>query len=76
MATATYQATFPGLKKIGIVRVAAEGLFRDAVRITREVADQFDPPKLVAASIGPYGAFLADGSEYSGRYGLDGTGAA
>jgi homocysteine S-methyltransferase len=25
----------------------------------------------VAASIGPYGAFLADGSEYRGRYGLD-----
>jgi homocysteine S-methyltransferase len=29
------------------------------------------PPPLVAASIGPYGAFLADGSEYDGRYGVD-----
>jgi homocysteine S-methyltransferase len=30
-----------------------------------------DPaPLLVAASIGPYGAMLADGSEYRGRYGL------
>ncbi|MGW1868090.1 homocysteine S-methyltransferase [Streptomyces mauvecolor] len=29
------------------------------------------PPEFwVAASIGPYGAFLADGSEYRGRYGL------
>ena len=29
-----------------------------------------DRPLLVAASVGPYGAFLADGSEYRGRYGL------
>ncbi|MDQ4054579.1 MAG: homocysteine S-methyltransferase, partial [Actinomycetota bacterium] len=27
-------------------------------------------PLLVAASVGPYGAVLADGSEYRGRYGL------
>ena len=31
-----------------------------------------DPgPLLVAASVGPYGAWLADGAEYRGRYGLD-----
>ncbi len=28
-------------------------------------------PLLVAASVGPYGAWLADGAEYRGRYGLD-----
>ncbi|MCY3698488.1 MAG: homocysteine S-methyltransferase [Gemmatimonadetes bacterium] len=28
------------------------------------------PPPLVAASIGPFGAYLADGSEYTGDYGL------
>ncbi|MEV6722554.1 homocysteine S-methyltransferase [Streptomyces xanthochromogenes] len=28
------------------------------------------PELWVAASVGPYGAFLADGSEYRGRYGL------
>lgn len=28
------------------------------------------PPRYVAASVGPYGAVLADGSEYRGRYGL------
>ncbi|MCT9090694.1 homocysteine S-methyltransferase [Streptomyces sp. ASQP_92] len=28
------------------------------------------PTPWVAASVGPYGAFLADGSEYRGRYGL------
>ena len=31
---------------------------------------------LVAASIGPYGAFLADGSEYTGAYDLDADGLA
>ncbi len=31
---------------------------------------------LVAASVGPYGAFLADGSEYSGAYDLDADGLA
>ena len=70
LATATYQATFPGLEKIGIGRDRAVDLFQDAVRLVRQVADRFDPPRLVAASIGPYGAYLADGSEYSGRYGL------
>ncbi|OWA33142.1 homocysteine S-methyltransferase [Saccharibacillus sp. O16] len=34
-------------------------------------ADQRQRPKpLVAASVGPYGAFLADGSEYVGHYGF------
>ncbi len=37
--------------------------------IAREVAEEF-PGSLVAASVGPYGAFLADGSEYTGRYGV------
>ena len=40
--------------------------------IAREVADEF-PGTLVAASVGPYGAFLADGSEYTGRYGVSET---
>ena len=37
--------------------------------IAREVADEY-PGSLVAASVGPYGAYLADGSEYTGRYGV------
>ena len=28
------------------------------------------PKPLVAASVGPYGAYLADGSEYVGNYGV------
>lgn len=77
--TATYQATFPGLARRGFTAEAAADLLRLAVRLAVEARDEFwaDPaqrigrPKpLVAASIGSYGAFLADGSEYSGDYGL------
>ena len=35
-----------------------------------DAGDRADGPLLVAASIGPYGAYLANGSEYRGRYGL------
>ena len=37
-------------------------------RVAAEAPD--GPARFVAASIGPYGAMLADGSEYRGRYGL------
>lgn len=77
--TATYQATFQGFAQRGLDAAAAADLMRLAVRLAVEARDEFwaDPaqrvgrPKpLVAASIGPYGAFLADGSEYAGDYGL------
>ncbi|HNL00860.1 MAG TPA: homocysteine S-methyltransferase family protein, partial [Leptospiraceae bacterium] len=52
-------------------------IFRRVNHRVREARDRFwaDPPPnrlrpLIAASIGPYGAFLHDGSEYRGNYGL------
>jgi homocysteine S-methyltransferase len=77
--TASYQASFEGFARRGIDAEAAAGLMRRSVEIAREAAaaahrerDELDDgrPLLVAASVGPYGAFLADGSEYRGRYGL------
>ena len=43
-----------------------------SVTLAREAAEAFDDdrPRWVAASVGPYGAMLADGSEYTGDYGL------
>jgi len=79
IATATYQATLPGFRKRGLSDNEGIELFRSAVRLACGARDSFwsDPAHrtgrvrpLVAGSIGPYGAFLADGSEYSGRYGL------
>jgi len=75
--TATYQATFEGFERRGIGREGAERLMRDAVAIAMAARDEFwaEPSNrqargrpLVAASIGPYGAMLADGSEYRGGY--------
>ena len=54
-------------------RAEAEGLVRRSVTLAREVRDEVAGDgrrRLVAASVGPYGAVLADGSEYRGRYGL------
>ena len=74
--TASYQASFPGFAACGIDRPAAAALLRRSVDVARTAADgHHDSPssgsaRWVAASIGPYGAALADGSEYRGRYGL------
>jgi len=75
--TATYQATFGAFQRRGMDREAAAQLMRDAVRLAMEAREEFwaVPANregrlrpLVAASIGPYGAMLADGSEYRGHY--------
>ncbi|MGH3352620.1 MAG: homocysteine S-methyltransferase [Nocardioides sp.] len=67
--TSGYQASVPGLVEAGMTQTYATELLRRSVRIAREVAAEA-PGRLVAASIGPYGAYLADGSEYRGRYGV------
>ncbi|MEU1597216.1 homocysteine S-methyltransferase [Streptomyces sp. NPDC005708] len=72
--TASYQATFEGFARRGIDRERAAGLLALSVDLAREAADRARAkgagrPLWVAASAGPYGAMLADGSEYRGRYG-------
>lgn len=71
--TASYQASVPGFERAGMSRREAEALVRRSVTLAREVRDELasdGQTRLVAASVGPYGAVLADGSEYRGRYGL------
>ncbi len=80
IATATYQATFEGFRARGIEAADTTRLLERAVEIAVSARAEFlsdpagrtdgRPPPLVAASVGPYGAFLADGSEYRGDYGL------
>jgi homocysteine S-methyltransferase len=67
--TASYQASVVGFERAGVGRPEAERLIASSVRIAREVRDEF-ADRLVAASVGPYGAMLADGSEYRGNYGV------
>lgn len=78
--TASYQASFEGFAQRGLQAPEAAALMRLSVQLACEArqqalaerrADDPRPPPLVAASIGPYGAMLADGSEYRGHYGLD-----
>jgi homocysteine S-methyltransferase len=65
--SASYQASFEGFAERGLSRERAAGLMRRSVELAREAAGD---DRIVAASVGPYGAVLADGSEYVGRYGL------
>ncbi len=68
--SASYQASFDGFARLGMDRRDAEALMRRSVELARAARDRVAPGGWVAASIGPYGAVLADGSEYHGRYGL------
>src|SRR3954468_11321010 len=65
---ASYQASFEGFAREGVERREAETLLRRSVALADEA--RADRASWVAASIGPYGAMLADGSEYRGNYGL------
>jgi len=71
--TASYQASEEGFARAGADRARARRLVADSVAVAREVRDSLSGDgrtRMVAASVGPYGAVLADGSEYRGRYGL------
>ncbi|MER7621664.1 homocysteine S-methyltransferase [Streptomyces sp. NPDC126503] len=69
LITSSYQATFEGFARRGTRRAEAERLLVRSVELAREAASGAAEGVWVAASVGPYGAMLADGSEYRGRYG-------
>lgn len=79
ITTASYQASYPGLAKRGLDNFAIAKLLQKSVQLAKEVRDEFAEEAesegrlkpLVAASVGPYGAYLADGSEYTGNYDVD-----
>ncbi len=77
--TASYQATIEGFKKRGLGEKEAITLIQKSVALAAQARDEFwsvgsnrngRVKPFIAASVGPYGAFLADGSEYRGKYGL------
>ncbi|UQZ49020.1 homocysteine S-methyltransferase [Bacillus sp. PK3-037] len=77
--TASYQSTFEGFAARGLSEAEARRLIQVSVSIAAEARDEFwaqkgnrlnRPKPIVAASVGPYGAYLADGSEYRGNYGI------
>ena len=77
--TASYQATVEGFAKRGLNKNEAIALIQKSVQIAKDARDEFWSKEenrinrgypLIAGSVGPYGAFLADGSEYRGDYQL------
>lgn len=76
ITTSSYQASIPGLINVGYSRDTAEKLIIKTVQLAETAVEHaidsgiVDFKPVIAASIGPYGAFLADGSEYRGNYGV------
>jgi homocysteine S-methyltransferase len=66
--TASYQATVPGFAAAGIDAAEAATLIARSVQLARDGLAAAGTTGWVAGSVGPYGAYLADGSEYRGDY--------
>jgi homocysteine S-methyltransferase len=64
LITSSYQITYPGCQALGWSKEEVDKAIVDSTEHARF------PGVRVAASVGPYGAYLADGSEYRGNYGL------
>jgi homocysteine S-methyltransferase len=65
--TASYQISRAGFVEAGLTAEDADRALRASIEVARKAVAGTDT--LVAASVGPYGAILHDGSEYKGNYG-------
>ena len=70
--TASYQASMDGFVHAGMTPAEAQKLIKRSVRLAERARAncQDDHDRWIAGSVGPYGAALADGSEYRGDYDL------
>jgi len=72
LTSSSYQASLQGFEKAGYTRDDYLRALEKSTELVCEVAEVVGKNEgrqiLVAASIGPYGATLADGSEYRGDY--------
>jgi homocysteine S-methyltransferase len=73
--SASYQASMMGFMSLGLSATASDQLIASSVELARTARREFlaantttNRSPIVAASVGPYGAALADGSEYTGSY--------
>lgn len=72
--TASYQATPEGFAARGLDETQSRALIARSVELARQARDAYRAENpvakglLIAGSVGPYGAYLADGSEYRGDY--------
>lgn len=75
--TDTYQANVQAFEKHGYSEDKAKEMIADAVKIAKKARDDFEKKtgihNYVAASVGSYGAYLAEGDEFRGDYDLTKT---
>jgi len=82
IVTASYQASVAGFVDSGSTVRQAGDLIRSSVALAERARAEYSAARpaapndrpVVAASIGPYGACLANGAEYVGRYDIDEAG--
>ncbi|KAJ3102819.1 Homocysteine S-methyltransferase 1 [Phlyctochytrium planicorne] len=73
--TSSYQASIPGFKDLGMTEEKSAEVLHASTKIAKEAVEKFMEMKdiiadrpLIAASLGSYGAYLANGSEYTGNF--------
>lgn len=80
ITTSSYQATLPGLMEAGLSQEEAQDVIRLTVSLAKAARDRVwsqlseddkakRPYPLISGDVGPYAAYLANGSEYTGDYG-------
>ena len=80
ITTSSYQATLPGLIDAGLTKEEAEQIIALTVQLAKDARDKVwatldetekakRPYPLISGDVGPYAAYLANGSEYTGDYG-------
>lgn len=80
LTTASYQATLPGLMAYGLEESEAEQVIKKTVTLAQSARDRYwqelEPEEkeitlypLIGGDVGPYAAYLANASEYTGDYG-------
>lgn len=72
--TSTYQASILGFRDLGHSEEEAEAFIKQSVELAKQarLESQVNQKMWIAGSVGPYGAYLADGSEYRGDYSVNG----
>jgi len=70
IATASYQASREGYATLGLSASDADELILLSVSLAKKARVETKSDAAIAASLGPYGAMLHDGSEYRGDYGV------
>jgi len=69
ISTCSYQVSRMGYAEVGLAPERADAALLRSVELARQAAMEFpDRQTLIAGSLGPYGAALHNGGEYTGAY--------